>query len=43
MVPGFKPSGNIEKDMELIREFFSGVQARYPEEVGAIALRPPEV
>jgi 1-acyl-sn-glycerol-3-phosphate acyltransferase len=40
MVPGFKPSGNIENDMELIREFFSGVQARYPEAVGAIALKP---
>ncbi len=40
LVPGFLPSGDINQDMGLIRDFFSGVQARYPGEVGAIALKP---
>ena len=42
LVPGFLPSGDITRDMGLIRDFFSGVQARYPDEVGAIALQPAD-
>lgn len=42
MVPGFRPGGDIEQDMQLIREFFSGVQARYPDEVGPMALKPAD-
>jgi 1-acyl-sn-glycerol-3-phosphate acyltransferase len=31
-----QPSGNIEKDMALIRDFFHGVTARYPENFGPV-------
>ena len=34
------PSGNIEADMKLIEEFYEGVTAKFPHEVGQIEVRP---
>jgi len=34
----FYPSGNIEADFGKIREFYSGVQGKFPEKQGAITL-----
>ena len=33
------PTGDIHADMEQIREFYSGVQGRYPDDFGPIRLR----
>ncbi|MBU1662740.1 MAG: lysophospholipid acyltransferase family protein [Chloroflexi bacterium] len=44
-VGGFGPvmetTGDIEADMKIIREFYSGITAKYPHEAGEIAIRPP--
>lgn len=37
--PAMMPSGDIQADMEVIRDFYSKVHARYPDLVGDIALR----
>ena len=37
--PAMIPSGDIQADMEIIRDFYSNVQARHPDQVGDIALR----
>jgi 1-acyl-sn-glycerol-3-phosphate acyltransferase len=37
--PAMIPSGDIQADMEVIRDFYSKVHARYPDQVGDIALR----
>ena len=36
----FKPSGNIEKDFELIRKFYEGVEGRNPENFSVEAIKP---
>lgn len=46
-VGGFGPvmetTGDIEADMKIIRGFYSGITAKYPHEVGEIAIRPRAV
>jgi len=37
--PAIIPSGDIQADMEIIRDFYSKVHARHPGQVGDIALR----
>lgn len=37
--PAMIPSGDIQADMEIIRDFYSKVHARYPDQVGDIVLR----
>ena len=37
--PAMIPSGDIQADMEIIRDFYSNVHARYPDRVGDIVLR----
>lgn len=39
--PVVRPSGNIEKDMKIIRQFYSGITAKYPEK--AIEASVPEL
>jgi 1-acyl-sn-glycerol-3-phosphate acyltransferase len=36
----FFPSGDIEKDMEIVRAFYKGKIGRHPEHQGEIAVRP---
>ena len=36
----FMPTGNIEKDFEIIREFYKGVVGRVPENFSVEAIRP---
>ncbi len=38
----FVPTGDIEADFAIIRDFYRGVQARYPENFGDIRPRPRE-
>ena len=38
--PTLIPSGDIEEDMKVIREFFSGITAKYPHEVGEMVIKP---
>jgi len=38
--PTMNPTGDIEEDMKTIRQFYSGITAKYPNEVGRIAIRP---
>lgn len=35
----FKPSGNVEKDMNRIREFYSTIRGKYPEQETAVRLK----
>ena len=37
--PKLFPSGDIIKDMDIIRDFYAGVTPKYPEKQGAIKLR----
>lgn len=37
---GIELSGDVEKDLALIRNFFEKVHAKYPENVGKVAFRP---
>lgn len=37
----FVPSGDIDKDMDLIRAFYAPIQGKYPDRQGAIALSTP--
>ena len=43
-VGGFGPvietTGDIEADMKVIHEFYSGITAKYPQKVGEVAIRP---
>jgi 1-acyl-sn-glycerol-3-phosphate acyltransferase len=39
--PVIRPTGNLEADFEIIREFYSTVQGKYPERQGEIRLRTP--
>lgn len=39
--PAFRPTGDLEKDFEVFRDFYSKVQARYPEKAGAVVPPPP--
>ncbi len=36
----FMPTGDIHKDMKIIRKFFEGVQGKKPENQGPIAVKP---
>lgn len=38
----FLPSGDIEKDMKIVRAFYKGKTGRHPEQQGEIAIRPKE-
>ena len=38
----FLPSGDIEKDMEIIRVFYRGKTGRHPEQQGEIRVHPKE-
>ena len=38
----FLPSGNIEKDMKIVRAFYRGKTGRHPEQQGEIAILPKE-
>lgn len=38
--PVFHPSGDIESDFEVIREFYSGKRGKYPEKMGEVRPRP---
>jgi 1-acyl-sn-glycerol-3-phosphate acyltransferase len=38
--PLLVPSGDIEKDFEIIRKFYTGKQGKYPVQQGEIRLRP---
>jgi len=37
--PAITPSGDIQADMKIIRDFYSNVHARHPDQVGDIVLR----
>lgn len=37
--PHFYPSGDIQADFEIIREFYSGIKGRYPQRQGEIKIR----
>jgi len=37
------PSGNIEKDMEIIRKFYDGKTGRHPEKQGEVRVRTREI
>lgn len=39
----FIPTGNIKKDMDRIREFYSGVQGRNPDQVTTVCLQDEKV
>jgi 1-acyl-sn-glycerol-3-phosphate acyltransferase len=38
--PSFMPTGDIQTDFEHIKDFYSGMQGRYPDKQGEIMLRP---
>ncbi len=38
--PVLIPSGDIEADMAIIRDFYADITARYPEKAGEVRLRP---
>jgi len=37
--PSFAPSGDLRKDMDQVRAFYAGKQARYPDDFGPVRLR----
>lgn len=37
--PGFHPSGDVRKDMDIVRAFYDGKQGKFPELFGPIRLR----
>lgn len=39
--PAFTPTGNLEADFEVFKEFYAKVQARFPDKAGAVAPPPP--
>ena len=36
----FMPTGNIEEDMHIIREFYQDIKGKYPEKQGPISIKP---
>ena len=38
----FVPTGNVKADMDRIREFYSGIQAKFPENTSQIRFREEE-
>jgi 1-acyl-sn-glycerol-3-phosphate acyltransferase len=38
--PAFQPTGDLDADFEVFREFYSKIQPRFPEKAGAIAPPP---
>jgi 1-acyl-sn-glycerol-3-phosphate acyltransferase len=40
--PGFYPSGDLPADFQLIRDFYSGIQGKYPQRQGEIQLKPDD-
>lgn len=41
--PAMETTGDIEADMKVISEFYSGIPAKYPRKVGEVAIRPRAV
>jgi len=39
--PAFMPSGDIEADMAVIRDFYNGMVGKRPEQFGEIRVKPP--
>ena len=39
---GFTPSGDMDADMEIIRNFYKNVKGKYPEETGEIRFKPQD-
>jgi len=37
--PTILPSGDIETDFEIIRQFYAGVTAKFPHEVGEVRIK----
>ena len=42
IVPGFTPSGDMDADMEIIRNFYQDKLGKYPENIGEIRFKPAE-
>jgi 1-acyl-sn-glycerol-3-phosphate acyltransferase len=42
IAPGFVPSGDMDADMEIIREFFQDKIGKYPDGMGEIRFKPAE-
>ena len=40
--PGFLPTGNIEEDFKLIREFYKGMKGKNPDNFGPIRIKSPK-
>ena len=40
--PTIYPTGNIEKDMKIIRQFYSGITAKFPHQMGEITFKPQD-
>jgi 1-acyl-sn-glycerol-3-phosphate acyltransferase len=38
--PIMNPTGDIEEDMKTIRRFYNGITAKFPQDVGSIAIKP---
>lgn len=38
--PKMNPTGDIAEDMNIIRQFYSGITAKYPHNVGNISIKP---
>lgn len=41
--PAFEPSGDIEKDMEIIKGFYRNISGKYPEKTGLPDIEPSKV
>lgn len=40
VAPGFIPNGDMDADMEIIREFYMDKSGKYPAKIGAICFKP---
>jgi 1-acyl-sn-glycerol-3-phosphate acyltransferase len=40
--PIFWPTGDVEADLQVIRDFYAGVTAMYPDQVGEVRFKPQE-
>lgn len=40
--PIFWPTGDVEADLQVIRDFYAGVTALYPDQVGEVRFKPQE-
>ena len=39
--PIMDPTGDIEEDMKIIRQFYKGITAKHPQNFGEIVIKPP--